>query len=323
MRLAIAQIAPRLLDREATTARAARAIEDAAASGARLVVFGESFLPGYPIWLDRTHGARFEDPLQQQLHARYLDAGVDIEAGHLDPLREAARDGGIAVVIGIAERPRDRGGHTLYASCVTIAPDGAIASVHRKLMPTYEERLCWGAGDAHGLVTHRFDALAPFTLGSLNCWENWMPLARAALHAQGEDLHVAIWPGGDANTRDATPFIAKEARGYVVSAGARLTHDDIPDDFPARHTIVSSPREDGSARVIHNGGSAVAAPDGSWILEPDTTTNGIITADIDHTRVLEQRQNFDHSGHYARPELLRLAVNRARIRAATFDDPNA
>ncbi|MEM0983498.1 MAG: carbon-nitrogen hydrolase family protein [Planctomycetota bacterium] len=320
MRVALAQIGPVLLDRGATLERGVRAIEEAAAGGASLVAFGEVFLPGYPIWLDRTGGAKFDDRLQKELHAEYLASTVDIEAGEMDPILEAAKRSKIAVVIGIAERARERAGHTIFASCVTVSPAGEVVSVHRKLMPTYEERLCWGTGDAHGLVVHRFGELSPFTLGSLNCWENWMPLPRAALHAQGEDLHVAIWPGGDVNTRDITPVIAKEGRSFVISVGARLTHDDIPANFPARDEIVSSAREAGKNGLIHNGGSCVAGPDGSWVLEPDTETDGVLFAEIDHARVLEERQNFDPSGHYARPELLRLEVDRRRVRSAVFRD---
>ncbi len=305
--IAIAQIGPVLLDRERTLGRAVQAIRDASAGGASLVTFGECFCPGYPIWLERAHGARFNQPDLKRLHARYLEHGVDLEAGDLEPVQDAARAGGIAVVIGIAERPRDRGGHSLYASAVTIAPDGSIASVHRKLMPTYEERLAWSPGDAHGLVVHRFDALSPFVLGSLNCWENWLPLPRAALHAQGEDLHVAIWPGRDANTRDITRFIAREGRSYAISASARLHASDIPSDLPLYDQIVPDAEE-----LIHNGGSCVASPDGEWLLEPDTTTDGVLFATLEHQRVLEERQNFDISGHYARPELLRLEVDRRR-----------
>jgi len=317
MRIAAAQIAPVLLDRDATTDRAVRAIDDAAAADCRLVAFGECFLPGYPVWTERTGGAHFDSPLQKEYHARYLAAAIDLEAGDLAPIQAAAARHGIAVVIGIAERPRHRGGHTLFASAVSVAPDGSIASAHRKLMPTYEERLSWAPGDAHGLVTHRFDPLAPFTLGSLNCWENWMPLPRAALHAQGEDLHVAIWPGRDANTRDITRFIAREGRSYVLSASARLAPSDIPDDFPRRDRVIAALDDQG---LFHNGGSCIAGPDGAWVTEPDTTTDGLVIAEIDHRRVLEERQNFDPSGHYARPELLRLEVDRRRIESATFRD---
>lgn len=315
LRVSIAQIAPVLLDRAATTARLVDAVNEAAAAGSRLVAFGESLLPGYPVWLSRTGGARFDDPEQKALHARYLDQAVDLDAGHLDAVRDAARSGGIAVVLGAAERAADRGGHSLFCSCITIAPDGAVASVHRKLVPTYEERLCWSHGDGHGLRAHGF--LAPFTLGALNCWENWMPLARAAVHAQGVDLHVALWPGGDVNTRDITRFIARESRSYVLSASALLRAEDIPLGTPSRQRILS----DSGGTMLHNGGSAIAGPDGEWIVEPVIGTRAVITADLDHARVRGERQNFDPSGHYARPDVLRLTVNRARLRSAEFNDP--
>jgi nitrilase len=318
MLIALGQIAPVLLDRAATLERVRAAIAQAGSRGAKLIAFGECLCPGYPVWTERTDGARFDDAVQKALHAKYLEQGVDLEAGDLEPVQRAAAEHDIAVVIGIAERPRDRGGHTLYASAVTVSPTGEIASVHRKLMPTYEERLSWGPGDAHGLVVHRFGALAPFTLGSLNCWENWMPLPRAALHAQGEDLHVAIWPGRDVITRDITRFIAREGRSYVVSVGARLGPDDIPAGFPERDRIIAHGLDDQG--LIHNGGSCVAGPDGQWVLEPDRTTDGVVFAEIDHARVLGERQNFDPSGHYGRPDLLRLEVDRRRVVSATFRD---
>lgn len=317
LRVAIAQIAPVPLDRTRTTQRVVSSVREAAGAGAGLVAFGETFLPGYPFWLSRVDGARFDEPEVKSLHARYLAEGVDIERGDLGPICEAAREGRVAVVLGIAERPRDRGGHTLYASAVTISPSGEIASVHRKLMPTYEERLAWGAGDAHGLRSHRF--LEPFTLGSLNCWENWMPLPRAAMWAQGVDLHVALWPGNLVNTQDCTRFIAREGRSYVISASTRLTGDDLPIEFPLRDRILSSDQTPSSG-MIHDGGSAIAGPDGEWVVEPNTSGERLILADLDFDRILEERQSFDPSGHYGRPELLHLEVDRTRMRSARFSD---
>jgi nitrilase len=312
MKAALCQIAPVLLDRAATLDKVAGVIRDAASQGATLACFGEIVVPGYPLWLERTDGARFDSDLQKQIHARYLREAVCIEAGDLEPAQDAARDAKCWVVLGVAERPRDRGGHTIYCSRIVIDDRGRIASVHRKLMPTYEERLAWGVGDGHGLVVHE---VGGFTLGALNCWENWMPLARAALYAQGETLHVAIWPGGEHNTREITRFIARESRSYVLSASAIVRARDIPADFPARDRIVQSEDE-----VILNGGSAAAGPNGEWLLEPQAGEEGVFVIDLDPDFVRRERQNFDPSGHYARPDVLRLTVDRRRQRPVDFID---
>lgn len=309
MKVAIAQIAPVFLDRESTTAKIVGAIDEAAAGGARLVAFGETLLPAYPVWLSKTGGASFNDPDQKQIHAEYLAQAVTIEDGHLTRICDACERHALTAVLGVAERPRDRG-QTLYCSRVVIQ-NGVIASIHRKLMPTYEERLAWGIGDGAGLTTHPID---DFTLSSLNCWENWMPLARAALYAQGADLHVAIWPGCRRLTQDITRFIALESRSYVISASAVIREQDLPPGTPMREHI-ASPGE-----TIYDGGSCIATPDGSWLVEPLTGAENILFADLDHAKVREERQNFDPTGHYARPEILRLSVDRRRHTGADIAD---
>jgi nitrilase len=312
MRIAAAQIAPIYLDRAHTLEKVCRWIDKAAHDGARLVCFGETLVPGYPAYLCRTDGARFDAPDQKALHARYLDQAVCIERGDLDVVRARAQARSIVVVLGVAERPLDRGGHSVYCSRVIIGADGAILSVHRKLMPTYEERLCWGEGDGAGLVTH---PVAGFTLSALNCWENWMPLARAALYAQGANLHVALWPGGDYNTRDITRFIAREGRTYCVSVCGLLRPDDIPADVPERERILA-----GGEAFLLSGGTAIAGPDGEWLAEPMVGEERLVTAEIDLARVYEERQNFDPAGHYARADVLSLSINRERQGVLRFED---
>lgn len=314
MRIAVAQIAPVFLDRNATAAKVASFVEQAAAKGARLVCFGETLIPAYPLWLERTDGARFESKLQKVYHARYLDQAVCTEDGHLTPVCDAARRGGVAVVVGVAERPLDRGGHTIFCSRVFIDAHGAISSVHRKLMPTYEERLAWAPGDGAGLVTHRVDE---FTVGALNCWENWIPTARAALHASGEDLHICLWPGAARLTRESTRFFALEGRSYVVSVGNIIREQDLPADLPERDRVAKK------GETLYDGGSCVAAPDGSWVVEPVVGEERLFTCDLDHARVREERQNFDPAGHYGRPDVLRLIVDRRRQSAAEWIDPPA
>jgi nitrilase len=304
LRVGLAQIAPSWLDRAGTLERVRARTHEAADRGCALVVFGECFVPGYPFWIEHTDGARFESARQQRWYAHYLDQAVVIERGDLDPLRAIAAQRGIAIYLGILERPADRGGHSVYASLVYIDAGGAIASVHRKLVPTYEERLVWAPGDGHGLRTHRLGA---FTLGGLNCWENWMPLARVALLAQGMDLQVAVWPGNPRNTEDITRFAAREGRSYVVSVCALLRAADVPDSVPEAE-LLRTALPPAPAR----GGSAVAAPDGSWLIEPRTDFEGVIVAELDHARVREARQSFDPVGHYSRPDVTQLIVDRRR-----------
>jgi len=312
LRIGLAQIAPVLLDRSATLAKVVQRIEEAAARRCRLVAFGEALVPGYPIWLSRTDGARFDAADQKALHALYLDQAVQVEAGHLEEVCRAAAAGRIAVVLGTIERPADRGGHSLYCSRIYINADGSIGSVHRKLMPTYEERLAWAIGDGAGLVTH---GLGPFTVGALNCWENWLPLARAALYAAGEDLHIALWPGSARNTCDITRFIAFESRSFVGSVSCLIREQDVPAGLPHRDRIAPKAGE-----IICDGGSCLAGPDGRWLVEPVTDREELIVAELDHARVLEERQNLDPAGHYSRPDVLRLTVDRRRQATARFID---
>ncbi|MEL7449589.1 MAG: carbon-nitrogen hydrolase family protein [Pseudomonadota bacterium] len=312
LRVGLGQISPVWFNREATLAKVCDTVSDAAAQKCQLVAFGEALVPGYPFWPERTGGAEFNSPLQKTFHAEYVRQAVSIEDGDLDDLCRLAGQRGIAVVLGIIERPRDRGGKSVYASCVYIDAAGEIGSVHRKLMPTYEERLTWSPGDGHGLRVH---GLGAFTVGALNCWENWMPLPRAALYAQGEDLHVAIWPGSVRNTHDITRFIAKESRSYVVSVGSVMRGADFPPDTLHRDLLVSDESEQ-----LTDGGSCVANPDGSWLVEPVADEEGLFVADLNHARVREERQNFDPSGHYSRPDVTRLTVNRARQATVVFDD---
>ncbi len=308
----LAQVAPVWLRRDATVDKVTEYVAKAAAEDCRLIAFGEALVPGYPFWVERTDGARFDSAVQKSLYAHYVAQGVDIDAGDLGGVCQVAKKGKIAVYLGVMERAADRGSHSLYCSMVYIDADGKIASVHRKLMPTYEERLVWAMGDGHGLRTHKLGA---FTLGGLNCWENWLPLARASLYAQGEDLHVAIWPGSRRNTSDITRFIALEGRCYVMSVSGLMRASDIPADLPQHELLTST--ADG---LMADGGSCLADPSGKWILEPESGEECLRIATIDHSKVLEERQNLDVAGHYSRPDVTRLSVDRRRQATAEFSD---
>jgi nitrilase len=312
LKLALAQVAPAWLDFEATLAIVRERVAQAASAGARLVVFGEALLPGYPFWPERTDGARFESELQKEWFAHYARNAVDISCGQLKPLCADAARHDIAICLGVIERSAERGGFSLYATLVYIGPDGAIGSAHRKLMPTYEERLVWSPGDGHGLRVHELDG---FRIGGLNCWENWMPLPRAALYGQGENLHVAVWPGSRRNTEDITRFIAREGRSWVVSVSGLMHSDWIPDGLPQVEEFRAA-----CSGWLADGGSCVAGPDGRWLLEPQTETEGLWCVDLSLEAVARERQNFDPAGHYSRPDVTRLEVDRRRQQTVTFTD---
>jgi nitrilase len=307
-----AQIAPVWGRRDETLAKVGEWIARAAAEGCELVVFGEGLVPGYPFWIERTDGARFNDAKQKAIFARYLEQGVDIDRGDLASICELAKVHRIAIYLGVMERAADRGGHSLYCTLVYIDRDGVIRSTHRKLQPTYEERLAWAQGDGHGLQVH---ALGAFRVGGLNCFENWMPLARAALYAQGEDLHVSVWPGGLHNTHDLPVFIAKESRSYVLAVSGLMRPDDLPPDTLARAEVLAN-----SGEFLANGGTAICGPDGRFVVEPVVGREALIVATLDHAIVRGERQNFDLAGHYARPDVTRLVVDRTRQRIAAFRD---
>ena len=306
------QMAPIWLNRAATLAKVAQELERAAAEGCQLVTFGEALVPGYPFWLEHTDGARFNNPKQKAIYARYVDEGVDISRGDLNQIVELAKKLGVCIYLGIMERAPDRGGHTLYCSLVFISSSGKIESVHRKLQPTYEERLAWGQGDGHGLVVHQ---VGPFRAGGLNCFENWMPLSRAALYAQGESLHVSVWPGGLHNTYDLPSFIAKESRSYVIAVSALMRPGDFPDDMRHLEEMLATGKD-----FFANGGTAICGPDGEFIIEPVVGREALIIAELDHALVRGERQNFDLAGHYSRPDVTKLIVNRQRQSTVEFID---
>jgi len=308
----LAQISPIWLDKEKTIQKILTTIEDAAKHGCELVVFGEGLLPGYPFWLSLTGGAEWDTKINKELHAHYANNAIQIEAGDLDSICKLTAQKNIAIYLGIIERPQDRGGHSLYCSLVYIDQKGEIRSVHRKLQPTYDERLTWSQGDGNGLQVH---SLKDFTVGGLNCWENWMPLPRTALYSLGENLHIAVWPGSDLNTKDITRFIARESRSYVISVSSLMTRSDFPKNTPHLDKILEKAPD-----VLANGGSCIAGPDGEWILKPVLYDEGLIIQSIDFNRVYEERQNFDVSGHYSRPDVTKLMVNRERQQIIDIND---
>ncbi len=308
MKIAAVQAAPVFLDAQATTDKALDLLGEAADQGAQLIVFPEVFISGYPIWL-RTPSIGTSDELLQIGHTLYIQSSINADGPELAAIHQEARRRGVFVYIGFVERSESRG--SVYASLAAIHPDKGIVGIHRKIKPTFHERLIWSDGDGAGLRTHDWH---DFRLGGLNCYENWLPLARHALYAQGEQIHIATWPGDLDVTQNISQFIAMEGRIYVVSVSGILRSGDIPDSFPLKKQVVEG------RKIINNGGSMIVAPQGEIIAGPEIDKECILYAEADIKTVIDARLKLDPAGHYSRDDILSLNVNRMRKYSSTNDE---
>ena len=312
VRVAIAQSAPVYLDKHASLAKALDLIQQAAKRGAQLVAFGETWLPGYPAWLDVCPGAAlWENTSTKDVFARLRSNSITIPGDEVKALREAAQDLKIAIVIGINERvDAGPGNGTLYNSLLTISEDGQLKNHHRKLVPTYTERLVWGNGDGRGLEAVPTSA---GRVGGLICWEHWMPLARMAMHNSGEHIHVAVWPTVHELHQLASRHYAFEGRCFVLAVGLIMHAEDLPRELREGAALQS-----GDNQWIEHGGSAIIGPDSRYILEPVFDREGLLVSDLDLTQIDRELMTFDVSGHYARPDLFRF--EKRDIHAKLTDD---
>ncbi len=308
MKVAAVQIAPVFLDSAATIHKAVEWLEKAAADGAELVVFPEAFSSTYPAWLENSGGAEWMNPDQREAHASYLSQAVSADGPEITELAKAASRLGTFVYFGFGERSASGG--TVYCSLAAIHPDAGVVSVHRKLMGTHHERIVWGQGDGHGLVVHEWKGAR---LGGLNCWENWMPLARYAMYAQGEQVHAMSWPGHTMLTNDISRFVAMEGRVFVASSGALLRRQDVPDSFALKESMFTRGDE------MLDGGSIIVGPDGGVLAAPAGGEETILCADCDLSQVSKERQYFDATGHYGRSDVFQLSVSRRRLEPVDFD----
>jgi len=302
-----ADVAPDLGAGLETTARLASA---AARSGAELIVFPETWLPGYPAWLDVCRDvALWDHPPVKAVFARLAENSVAVPGPALEALATIARDAGVTLVLGVCERvERGAGRGTLYNALLTLGPDGQLLNHHRKLMATYTERLVWGAGDAEGL---RVVDTPVGRVGGLICWEHWMPLARQALHEAGEDIHVAVWPTVKEMHQVASRHYAFEGRCYVLAAGVLMRAAALPADLEAHPDLITDP-----AQWVLRGGSAIIGPDGLYVREPVYDEPCVLLAELDLGRIREESMTLDVGGHYHRPELFTFQTHRAGRRGA-------
>lgn len=320
--VAVVQQPSAVLDLAASLSLASQYVTDAARKGASLVVFPETWLTCYPAWVFGLAGWR--DAAARHWHALFLQESVVLDhRGGLDdglaPVREAARDAGVTVVIGINERAEVAGG-SVYNSLVVIGTGGSTLNLHRKLLPTHTERIAWAAGDGAGL---RVVDTPAGRVGGLICWEHFQPLARQALHVQQEEIHVAVWPDVTESHCIASRFYALEGRCHVISAGQILSVEDLPTDLRGVFRAGVGP-DAPTEGLLFNGGSHVVAPDGSWVLEPvyDRSETLIVSFDTDDR--YGELLDLDVAGHYARPDVFHLSVdNRRRGCGVEFGGPTS
>ena len=308
--VAVIQKPPVLLDRDRTIARAVESIDEAASAGATLLVFPEAYVPGYPTWVWRLKPGG-DMALSSELHARLRRNAVDLAGNDLQPLQEAARKRGVTVVVGINEIDSRFSGTTLFNTVVIIGPDGTVQNRHRKLMPTNPERMVWGMGDGSGL---RVVDTPAGRVGALICWESYMPLARYALYAQGLDIFVnPTWDNGD-SCLVTLRHIARESGCWVMGTATAIQGSDLPDDFPERDRLYK-PDE-----WINDGDAVVINPSGTVAAGPLHREKGILYAEIDSETARRARRSLDVCGHYARPDVFSLTVNRKVLEPAQFGD---
>jgi nitrilase len=297
VRVACCQVEPVVLDRERTLDRLAETVTAAAGAGAELVVFPETFVPAYPSSRWARAMAGWEEPGAKEAFALLARESVAVPGPACDRLAEIAREHDVWLVTGVNEVDPERPG-TIYNSLLYHAPDGTLALHHRKLVPTNHERLVWGQGDGRGL---RAVETPLGRIGGLICWENYMPLARFALYESGVELYIASTADDGDSWQATLVHIAREARAFVIAPSHFQRAAAYPDDFPLRAWL------DG-VDLLGRGGSAILGPDGSYLAGPLYGEEGILYADLDRARLLEERQRFDPAGHYHRPELLKLEV---------------
>jgi nitrilase len=295
---ACVQVEPAIFDRAGTIDRVAERTAEAAAAGASLVVFPETFVPAYPssAWAKALAG--WAEPGAKEAFALLHRESLELPGPDADRLGGIAREHGVWLVVGVNEVDRERPG-TLYNSLLYWSPEGELALHHRKLVPTNHERLVWGPGDGRGL---RALETPLGRIGGLICWENYMPLARFSLYESGVEIYIAS-TADDGDAWQATlQHIALESRAFVIAPCHFQRAGSYPADFPLRSLLEGRD-------LLGRGGSAILAPDGTHLAGPLYGEEGILYAELDPDVLLQARQRFDPAGHYHRPDVLRLSVS--------------
>lgn len=290
VKVAVVQAAPVLFQLKASLARVEALTREAAAAGARLLLFPESFLPAYPRGLrfGAVVGSRTEMGRQQWL--RYWQESLPMPGEASKALGRIAGEAGVYLAVGVTER--DAAGHTLYCSLLYYSPDGELIGRHRKLKPTASERIIWGEGSGDDLQVHR----TKFGhVGGLICWENYMPLARMALYQQGVDIYLAPTADARESWQATLRHIACEGRCYVLGCNQFVTKAQYPGDLRAEL--------EGQPDILCRGGSAIIDPYGNYLAGPVYDQEVILYADLHPDELIKAKMDFDVAGHYHRPDV--------------------
>jgi len=312
--VAAVQAAYVLLDRDATLGRVEELVAEAAGLGAELVVFPEAFVPGTPLWIDAGPIWEGDGPW----YARLVEQAVVVPGPATARIGATARAHRVHLVIGVQER--EPHGSTIYNTTLYFGPDGRLLNKHRKLVPTGSERTVWGQGDGSTLE------VVPTTLGRLGgliCWENYMPLARFHLYAQGVEVWLAPTLARGDGWIATMQHIAREGRLWVVGVNPVLRRDQIPTDLPDHDRIAPDP-EPGDGDWIEPGNTVICNPNGQIVAGPLRYAEGILTAEIDLSEAIELRRLFDPTGHYNRPDVFQMNVDtRPRPAVTTVRRPES
>ena len=287
--VACAQVEPVVFDLDATIDRIDEVAREAAARGAKLVLFPEAYIPAYPSNRWARYLAAGQDA--KGIYAKLARSSVEIPGPASDRLGSIAREHGLWLATGANELD----GGTIYNALLLYGPDGSLALHHRKLVPTNHERLVWGPGDGKGLRAVESDL---GKVGGLICWENLMPLARFSLYESGVEIYLAPTADDSEDWHDSLKHIARESRAFVLSCCVFQRASSYPDDVQLA---------DGD-ELVGRGGSAILGPDGAYLAGPLWDEEGILTAELDPQRLYEERQRFDPAGHYNRPDVLRFEL---------------
>jgi nitrilase len=300
VRVAVVQAGGVPFDRDAAVDRVCSMTADAAAGGAKLVLFPEAYVGGYPWGLTFGTAVGGRSDAGRKVWERYWASAVDVPGPEVERMAETARMADVHLCVGVIERDSTYSGGTLFCTLLYLGPDGTLLGKHRKLKPTASERLIWGEGDGSTLTAVE----TPFgTVGGLICWENYMPLARMAMYGKGVQIYLA--PTADARERwQATlQHIALEGRCFVLGCNQYVRRDMYPDDLGIGDEL------EGWPETLSAGGSAIYGPLGEQVAGPLWNEEGIVFADLDMSAIARGKFDFDVTGHYARPDVFRLSVD--------------